>query len=451
MTYRPRPIPPGKRSFGLDVVRGFAVLASIPIIALTMSAPTMTRAAAYRLDTADSLPADQGPVAIAGLVHQLVFAHSALLLFGMVFGGGIALMRAQTERAHHALQNLPDWLGSFLAATRLRDLFGETAFGLHLRRMAGLLVIGLAGLLFVSHHFPLLQFALVGGLLFVATGRSWKPLALLAIVVLGAIGALNVWIGASIAAASPAYFLAIAEGARPALPVDTALEQAYLTGSWLNQISWRWFALRDPLYLNARLQDLGILLGSGLIGIALVKTGWLTGEKLKSRYLLLAVTGLSLGMPLVLYGLESDIRLSGVGGNPFSNGDQIVLVGGFAVALGEMGLLLLLSQSRRFQPVCGWLSAVGRLPLTSFFTVTVFCSLYFYAGKQMLRATSVELAAMVGVLTVSVLVFSRFWIGSCRHGPLEWLWRITVYGDSVPLFRIARQERDQESASGRIR
>ena len=44
-----------------------------------------------------------------------------------------------------------------------------------------------------------------------------------------------------------------------------------------------------------------------------------------------------------------------------------------------------------------------------------------------------ELIAL-GVYTLQLL-FSRFWLGRFRFGPVEWIWRMLTYGRRLPMLR----------------
>lgn len=447
---KPQPLSVKNRYLGIDAARGFAVLAAIPLIVATFATPSLTRAAAYSLER-DLMPsAKHGLLGLSALIHQLLFQHSALFLFGLVFGAGIVLMRERWNAMPGSLENLPRWLGSLLAKTRLRVVFGQTAFGLHQRRMAALAAIGVLAMIFLSPHDPLLPFALAGAALYFAAAAPWPLLLAFAATLLAANAALSVGLSQSLTAANPEYFHAILHGIRPPLPIDTALERAYLTGAVTDQITWRWYLLHDPFFWIQKLQTVGHIGGSGLIGMVLIKTRWLTGERLKSRYLMLAALGLGCGTPLVFSGVVTDIRSSA----HLSNLDitnQLAYLGGLSVAIGELGLVGLAAKSRTCRPVTNWLRDIGRIPLSGHLCVSLLCALYFYAAKKLSATSPTDLIVLTFVLWTLIAVFARFWMGSCRLGPMEWLWRCLVYAEQLPLFKIRSADAQASATSHRMR
>lgn len=444
------PLAVKNRYLGVDAVRGFAVLAAIPVIISTFARPSLTRAAAYSLDR-DLIPsAKHGLLGLSSLAYQLLFQHSALFLFGIIFGAGVVLTRDRWRTLPGSLENLPRWLGTVLAKTRLRVVFGQTALGLHQRRMAVLLLFGAITMFVLSPHDPLAPFAVAGAVLYFAAPAAWPLLLAATALVFGITGTLSVVLSQSLTAANPDYFQAILQGARPPHPIDTALESAYLTGAFSDQITWRYYLLSDPLFWTQKLQTLGQICGSGLIGMVLIKTRWLTGERLKSRYLMLAALGLGCGTPLVFSGVVTDIRSSA----HLSNLDltnQLAYLGGLGVAIGQIGLIGLAAKSRTCKPLINWLKDIGRIPLTAHLLVSLLCALYFYAAKKLGATPPAELIGLTLALWICVALFARFWMGSCRLGPAEWLWRCLVYAEQLPLFKIRTFEAKTSATTHRTR
>ncbi len=108
--------------------------------------------------------------------------------------------------------------------------------------------------------------------------------------------------------------------------------------------------------------------------------------------------------------------------------------GGPVLAIGYIGLLLLLYQLPFLRALFRPISKVGRISLTTYITQSIVGTLIFYAygfgmyGKVDL-ATGVGIA--VGVFVIQVL-FAELWLSKFRMGPLEWLWRKGTYGKKLP-------------------
>ena len=107
------------------------------------------------------------------------------------------------------------------------------------------------------------------------------------------------------------------------------------------------------------------------------------------------------------------------------------------MALGYMGVMVLLLQSRAWARFLGWLAPAGRMALTNYLSQTVVCSLVFYGygfGQWgMPRAWQVVFVAAVFAAQV---LLSHWWLRRFRYGPMEWLWRAVTYLQ-VPRMRQA--------------
>lgn len=447
---RPRPLPPKARDNALDALRGFAVFASIPVIVHSFAAPTSTRTTVYRPELISEHAVDQALPSITMILQQLLFHQSALFLFSIVFGAGIILMRQKGDIHAPALQNLPSWLGKIVTATHLRRVFGESAAGLNARRMLWLALFGLASYAFISHHDHLILFALSGAILFFATHFTWQKLLGLSAVIALIGASLSMWISDLVFASNPDYFANLATGDKQPLPINLAIEQAYLTSNWADQIVWRWQLLRDAFFQIEMLQSFWQIAAGTALGMALLKAGWLKAERLKSRYLMLLVFGICLGTPLVFSGLVADIRLNAVIDAHIGIGEQLTKAGGLLIALGEIGLLMLFAKSRTCEGFCAWLRALGRMPLSTYTFTGLFCAVFFYAAKQLGTASPLAISSVILCIWITTLGFSKFWLSHCRKGPLEWLWRMAIYGDSLPLFLISRSNAGDPASTERI-
>jgi uncharacterized membrane protein YeiB len=104
------------------------------------------------------------------------------------------------------------------------------------------------------------------------------------------------------------------------------------------------------------------------------------------------------------------------------------LLSALPMALGYMGVLVLLLQSRGWARLLGWLAPAGRMALTNYLSQTVVCSLVFYGyglGQWgMPRAWQVVFVVVVFALQ---MLLSRWWLARFRYGPLEWVWRSVTY------------------------
>ncbi|MFG1942979.1 DUF418 domain-containing protein [Nonomuraea sp. NPDC048826] len=81
-----------------------------------------------------------------------------------------------------------------------------------------------------------------------------------------------------------------------------------------------------------------------------------------------------------------------------------------------------------------WLSAVleplGKMALTNYVTGTVV--IFFTGGLVDADPTRWSVLAVAGGTLVVQALFSRWWLGRFRYGPLEWIWRMATWFRYVP-------------------
>jgi uncharacterized protein len=97
--------------------------------------------------------------------------------------------------------------------------------------------------------------------------------------------------------------------------------------------------------------------------------------------------------------------------------------------------LVLLAQRPKWGAVLAPLTFVGRMPLTTYLTQSLVCSLLFYGYGLGWYGT----VSYSGMLTITCILFaaqilaSRWWLRRFRFGPAEWLWRSVAYARRQPM------------------
>ena len=177
-------------------------------------------------------------------------------------------------------------------------------------------------------------------------------------------------------------------------------------------------------------------LGMMLIGVALYRTGVVTGERSLRFYRRLAAAGLGIGLPLAALGFavlaaddfSTDLALLGAIPNTVAT---------IPVVLGFLSLIVLWDRGGR-SLVHRRVRAAGRMALTNYLTQTVI-------GVIVLRAAfdSTDLSrSWIFLFVISVwalqLLWSEPWLSRFRFGPFEWLWRSATYRRWQPLRRESR-------------
>lgn len=99
------------------------------------------------------------------------------------------------------------------------------------------------------------------------------------------------------------------------------------------------------------------------------------------------------------------------------------------------GVLLLTAYRPVWKQRLAWSGWAGRMALTNYMLQIAVLD-FLVSGYGL----SLRLRPLLGMLAAGLLfavevVFSRFWLGRYRFGPLEWLWRSATYGTAQPLRR----------------
>lgn len=396
--------PVEQRIDALDALRGFAVLGILVMNIQTFAMPM----AAYL-----------NPTSYGSLdgIHGLVWALSHLLadqkmmaLFSMLFGAGIVLF---CERA---------------AAS------GRSEAGYHYRRNVWLMVFGLLhGYLLWSGDI-LFVYALCAFLLFPLRKRSPRALFKLAVFFLSVSSIVYLLTGIGVQEMPPE---ALDEQLMPMWLPDQATiadEIAAMQGNWLTQMS-----VRVPT--TQKMQGVALFLwafwrasGMMLLGMALYKTGTLTGAADNKTYQRLMLLALCVGLPLIVYGMVWNDRNEWQITSMFW-GSQFNYWGSVLVSLGWMSAILLLLKKGAMPALTQRLAAVGRMAFTNYIMHTVLCGLIFY-GHGLGLFGQVERAGQL-LIVLAIWVFqlwlSPIWLRHFRFGPLEWLWRSLTYWQRQPL------------------
>jgi uncharacterized protein len=106
------------------------------------------------------------------------------------------------------------------------------------------------------------------------------------------------------------------------------------------------------------------------------------------------------------------------------------LPGSHILSAGYMSGLALLYLRTDWRKVLLPFAAVGRMALTDYLMQSVVCTLFFYhytTGFYGRIGPAWGLVPTV-IIYAGQVVFSNWWLGRYRFGPMEWLWRGMTYG-----------------------
>jgi len=409
-------VAPGQRIATLDIIRGVAVMGifGVNVIAFAMPFQAYFNPTAYGLDS----QADLG----------LWFATFILIdgkmrgLFSMLFGASMLLVIERAEAA------------------------GRSPADIHYSRMVWLLILGCVHYYLIWFGDILTLYALTGMIAYLFRKRAVRTLvtwalAFLALDLLVMTGVSWQFFAAEAAVRAPgASAGALAQwhamSSEFAVPDRAALaeELALFRGPWIGIVRDQFTeGLAGPLFQFG----FGLLetLGYMLIGMAGLKSGFLTGAWEDRRYRRIALWTLGLSIPV--YAAFAWIeRRSGfdvsvffliffVATNPF----RLAMMAGYA------SLIILLSRRG------GWLvqriAAAGRAAFTNYLGASLVATTIFYGFGLGLYGELSRLEAWLfaPALWIVMLLWSKPWLDRFAYGPFEWLWRSLARRSLQPMRR----------------
>jgi uncharacterized protein len=178
-------------------------------------------------------------------------------------------------------------------------------------------------------------------------------------------------------------------------------------------------------------------LGMMLLGMALLRTGILTGAAPWRTYLTLMLGGYAIGLSVNLWEMN---RLLGSDFSVEAIMDTYVTydLGRVPMTFGHVGLIGLLWISPVAMKAKRTLGCVGQMALTNYLSQSIICSFLFTgAGLGLFgRFERHELYYIVVAIWILQLAWSPWWLQRFQFGPAEWLWRTLTYGKRQPM-RIA--------------
>ena len=409
------PTRPTERIVAIDILRGFALLG---ILIMNIQGFAMP-AAAY------SNPTVYGDLTGANrwvwtLSH--IFADQKFMtIFSLLFGAGIVLMSEKL------------------------DARGQRAWGLHYRRTFWLLLIGLAHAYLLWSGDILVAYALCG--FWVYWLRRLRPRWQMALGILVVSIPAFLWLGTGVSMQfiPPETVQELQADWRPAAATIDAEVAAY-RGGWLAQMDAR--VPRSVEFQTVGLLFWGLWRAGGLMlmGMALFRSGVLTGKRARRFYIGMVILGLAIGLPVVSVGVIQNFAHNWtMEFSQFGLGAQANYWGSLFVSAAYIGLLMLFARSRALPWLQKSLAAVGRTALTNYLLQTILATAIFY-GHGLGLFGSVERVGQFGIVVaiwVVQLVVSPLWLRYYRFGPFEWLWRSLSYWRFQPMRRPSLQESRQ--------
>ena len=393
------------RIITLDVIRGVAVMGilAMNIVAFAMPFPAYMNPAAYGGDSGANLASWFG--------STLLVDGKMRGLFSILFGASTLLVIQRAEAS------------------------GRGGAGAHYRRMAFLLLFGLIHFYFVWYGDILAGYALCGLLLYLF--RNCSPKALLR----WALGFLTI----SLLLLSLMTLPALMAG-NPSLPTEAreSMQEARRqiekeTGANSPKIEDELSIYRGSYaaQVDSRLGEqtampfVGVLifgwetLGLMLIGMALFKTGYLTGDWAAARYRKWA--GWCFGIGLIGAAALAVLQVN-------SGFDAVVVMSSAIVwsmpfdvllAIGWAAVVILWVKRGGTSALRDRVAAAGRMAFTNYLMTSIVMTAVFYGWGLGLFGELDRISLWLPVLFMwaLMLAWSEPWLERFHYGPFEWLWR----------------------------
>ena len=397
-----------QRHISLDAMRGFAVMGilAMNIIGFAMPEWAYISPAAYGTDT---------------LADKIAWAFSFVLidgkmrgLFSLLFGASMMLI---IDRAVAK---------------------GESAAQIHYRRMAWLALFGLAHYFFIWFGDILFLYAIIGMIAF--RFRNWPPAKLIKVALIIFVLGLALWglqfgglqlfqyyaTRADASADMARQFRELMDSADLAFNVapDLALHRGSYAAITMSKLDdWA-----EPLLLVV--QSASETLPLMMIGMAMQKSGFLTGAWAVADYrrwaMRMVPVGLLLTLALAAWMVAVDFdRITALAIFYFWGGIPRMLL-----TIGYAALLLLLIDHYRNHPMLARVAAAGRAAFSNYLGTSIAMTTIFYGYGFGLFGDVGRAGLWLFVLGAwaVMLLWSKTWLMTFHYGPLEWLWRSLARG-----------------------
>jgi uncharacterized protein len=399
----------------LDAVRGFAVMGILLMNIVSMGMPTY----AY-IDPL--IYGNEGPADLAAWFANYVLADGKMrALFTMLFGASMVLI---AERASAGDGREP-------AAT-------------HYRRMFWLFVFGMVHAWLIWHGDILVLYAIAGSLCFLlwrANARSLWAFVLLFLAIQFALN-LSHWsmldtarTAASVAAPSVDAVANWQEMLAAQVPTASAIA-AELAGFRGGVASV--FETRAPLTMIFQTFLLSLMMAETLafigLGIVMYRNGFLLGRWSRAAYWRTIALGYMVAVPLTAL-VAQNLLMARFDIVALPIADTLSLLLRPFIALAHAAAIILFVQSTGARWLSVRLAAAGRMALSNYIGTSIVATTIFYGyGLGYFGHLSRwQLYAVVALIWVLILAWSKPWLDQFLYGPIEWLWRSLARGQRQPM------------------
>ena len=380
----------GRRDAKIDALRGFSLLGiavvNTPWIGLNPALPDLLWNDARRA----ALPFHD--LLSAGIVEGL-FEGKFYPQFAALFGLGTAKLIARDKSAYA-------------------------------RRIAVLFVFGLLHSLFGWWGDILLNYALLGVILFALNYLPPKAILIAMLLMLGGTTVLSISVDTWMAPEAAPSAERLAEQAA-SIAHNNAI---YRDGSFL-EVSWHRYeellAFFGPYNWTYRLNTIVM----GAFGLWLERSGSLRRLLASPRHGLIASLLIAIGM-LLSASLSIDV------------GHYILTSNVLALGYGAAFLWLMRREGAALHVIRKFCAGIGQMAITAYLTQTLIFTFFFYGYGLGMYGQVGPGFALGFAITVwcAEAIGCHLWMKRFQLGPIEWVWRSLTYGRPLPIVRPASRD-----------
>ena len=395
-----------ERILTLDVIRGIAVMGifSVNVVGMAM----IERAYFYPPDYGFDSTGDR----VMWALNSIFVDGRFRALFSILFGASLTVV---VERAVAA---------------------GRKGWQVHYPRMIVLLLFGLAHYYLLWWGDILANYALVGMIAYVfwRLRPKWLLLAAVVALLLGYVPQLVGGMGqiakveAGLAPDAPPELRAKVErmlAPSPTLAQEIAedkADHASIAAHLGASTEDRGAALRPFMSVPGYgLETLGLM----LIGMALFKSGMLTGQWEPARYRRWAIRCFAIAVPALLLLTFYQVASGYDGIVIFATSLAWSLPFDVIMTIGWAALIMLVAKRHSSSSATARVGAAGRMAFTNYLMTSIVMTTIFYGYGLALYGEVGRAALYLFVIGMwaAMLLWSKPWLDRFHYGPLEWLWR----------------------------
>lgn len=398
------PVTPTQRIKSLDVLRGFAVLG---ILIMNIQSFSMIGAAYLNPTAYGDLTGVNWWV---WLLSHIFTDQKFMTIFSILFGAGILLFTERIEASQRSPRSL------------------------HYRRIMWLLLIGaIHGYLFWQGDI-LFSYALCGLLVYLFRKLRPTRLFVIGLIVISVASLLYLFFGWTIKFWPRESYEMNLQWWQPSQDTVTK-ELTMLRGDFASQLAYRipmTFMFQTMIFLIWNGWRVGGLM---LVGMALYKWGFLSAQRSGKMYVIAALIGYGIGIPVVACGVQHNIDAGWTMDFSMFFGWQYNYWGSLFISAGHIAVVMLIMQSKLFQRMKNYLAAVGRTAFTNYLAQTFICTTIFYGhGFGLFGSVDrIHQLIIVAAIWLVQIPISVIWLKYFRFGPFEWLWRTLTYWKIQPM------------------